>query len=191
MNNNPTPAQKQLLSVLDKTINDINAQIEDKIAQLPEGVFVNYFLPIFCGEVPADTPQSIELINTWYGIAGNPYRPVDVINEKKEVIFQVPALMNNKAVDPVRGSRTGLSFKQILAGSQQLGQVSPEMSKNYLEKNLINRDLLNVDTPEFREASQKWTEIFKRYGKPLEPTSNGAAAQTSSDQGSEPDLVYE
>jgi hypothetical protein len=168
---NLTPAQNMVLKAMDEQITKINQDLTDPIAQLPESIFVQIFLPIFCGEQPVDAPQSVEMLNNWYGIAGNPYRQVDVVDDKTgEVLFRVPAILNNKAIDPVRGSSGAVSFRQVISSAQQLSNVSPQMSKNYLDKQLMNRDLVSVENSGMGPAIEAWQSIFKRYGKPLGPT---------------------
>lgn len=185
-----TPAQQMVLNTMQSQIDKINADLVDPIARLPEEIFVQIFLPIFCGEKPVDAPESVEMLNNWYGIAGNPYRPVDIVDGRSgEVLFQVPAILNNKAIDPVKGSSGTKSFRQVIASAQQLGNVSPQMSKNYLDKQLMERDLVSVENSGIEEATKQWIEIFKRYGKPTGPVTETTKQQTS--QGDGPELVFD
>lgn len=139
---------------------------EQDVATVPERNFVAVFLPIFAGEPP--TPYKAKLFPHWVNIAGNPYRPVDVVDTKGKVLFRVPPLFDRMAIGPSTQMKRGQhsSISHVVASAGQFAAMSPAMGEQYLSKELTKRALLMKVPQSVLQDLETWNAIFARYGRP-------------------------
>lgn len=142
--------------------------------RLPEKLFVENFLPYFCGEV--EIPEETELYSLWYGIAGSPTGEVDIIDTRGKSLYKVPPLMNTNIINPKREDSNEMNFSQIIALATMYGNMTPVAGLNALNTGLSGKlETLRNRSVEFSEYETRWIEIFKRYGKIKEKTTSSAA----------------
>lgn len=143
--------------------------------KLPENLFVENFLPYFCGEV--EIPEETELYSLWYGIAGSPTGEVDIIDTRGKSLYKVPPLMNTNIINPKREDSNDMNFSQIINLATMYGNMTPMAGMNALNTGLANKlETLRNKSVEFSEYETRWIEIFKRYGKIKQNTVSSVAA---------------
>lgn len=130
-------------------------------AIVPEKVFVEHFLPLFCGEA-VDGP--IGTYSQWADIAQGYYNEVKVISEAGEVVVTVPPLFDRHAVVP-RTKRDAVPLGEALQTMELMAESSPQRALNYFSK-VANADARNAGNTALQNAHmQAWNTIFKHYGK--------------------------
>lgn len=136
--------------------------IEDQdVPRLPERIFKEVFLPLFCGD--AENPYKATF-STWYQFSGSPYTPVDVIDTAGRVLFRVPPILDKTAINSNPDVR--LSIFDVIATSEQLSKIHPNQGRVYLDVELTKRaKYISVPT-DMLETLATWNSIFKRYDRP-------------------------
>lgn len=134
---------------------------EDSTNTIPEVNFVQVFLPFFAGD--ESNPYNVDLSN-WLTVAGSPYRPVNIANERGEVIYQVPAIIQSNTLSPKEHSPQGSIF-ELLANTNQMTAISPRRGAAYFKEHLSRVHDGLVDKTVDAEAIRKWNAIFTRYGR--------------------------
>lgn len=177
---------------IDEIFNNLNTVTKESITALPEEVFVRNFLPFFAGEPVADTIN----LNVWFGIAGNPYMPVNVVDKSGVVLYTVPAFFDRGAVDISRVDNRASPLHHVLKTAEQLNRVHPKRAEAYFEQQLNMRNMTNLDKALHDRNAQIWEDIFKRYGKELPqnmqaqaPSAQATAASEQSTRSQE--LIYD
>lgn len=161
----------------------VNHQIKGR---LPESLFVNHFLDFFSGEKPA-TPDN-KIIEQWISVAGTPMSTVDVINEKGEVLFNVPSLFETNMLDIAKTSTTN-SLPEIYGTFDAKVNHIPAVGNKYLADALGDKIQNMVkDSPVLNTNKQKWDEILTRYGK-LEKSKSVNNVKPDDDLAD--DMIYE
>ncbi len=142
---------------------NLAAAAEEQVKKIPEHVFVYHFLPLFTG----DKPVSDATPATWERVAGNPFMPVDITDDKTgEVIYRVPSLYDIEGLKLAK-RREGLpSMTHVLISMQQYARIKPSMGAEYLQRQLDMRNLTHV-SPELTKRVDMLNVIFARYNKPL------------------------
>lgn len=161
---------------------------EEDIATLPEDVFKATFLPFFAGQ-PTDANINASV---WAGIAGNPYRPVNIIGVDGEVLYTIPSLFDRQAVDPTKASDHAVPMQHVMITHEQLTRISPIRAQSYMNSQLAQRKIAVDVTPTIAKNIQTWNQIFKRYNLPTIEVKDGASVTTVSKEGSDaPALDYD
>jgi hypothetical protein len=163
-----TDAKRQITEIYDSLMND-----PGDIANCPESLFVKMFLPFFSGHrVIEDEGMPAR----WIAIAGNPFKPVNVFNDKTmEILYQVPAFFDMEAV--VVSNRKHGSLGDIIQRASQLSQIHPSQGVNHFAKSVQKLELLQDRSAEVARTKAIWFEIFKRYN--IQPIGWDAPAQTT------------
>lgn len=144
----------------------LNAVAAENIQRLPEDVFVRNFLPMFAGEA---VPEHINL-STWFGVAGNPYMPVHVVDKAGEVLYTIPAYFDRGAIDINKVDPRASGLTHVLKTTEQLNRVHPGRARNYFEQQLNMRNMSNEDAGAISRNASVWISIFERYNKPIPPS---------------------
>lgn len=150
---------------LNKANEDIYKQliVADAVNKLPENLFVENFLPYFCGEL--DIAANDEVIPYWYAIAGSPNKEVSIIDERGQSLYQVPALADTSIIDPTK-EQGRVNFGEIVSLAKLYTNQSPVAGENYINKKLAEKFYkLTAKSKVFSDNEKRWVEIFKRYGK--------------------------
>lgn len=145
------------------TIHDeLTKLAQEDIVALPESVFANNFLPMFAGEeVPSHVNE-----RTWAGIAGNPYKPVHIVDDKThEILFTVPPLYERSRVTPNVPGKGALPIFHVMETTRQLRHMSPIKANQYLEVQLNKLNLTVEARALVEETMRTWRTIFERYGR--------------------------
>lgn len=166
-----TPAER----VTEETEKIYSKLVANPLAnKLPERLFVENFLPYFCGEV--EIPEETELYSLWYGIAGSPTGEVDIIDISGKSLYKVPPLMNTNIINPKRGDNNDMNFSQIIALASMYNNMTPVAGLNALNTGLANKlETLRNKSVEFTDYEIRWIDIFKRYGKIKQNTVSSVA----------------
>lgn len=179
----------QLQLVKDSIDLNYKLLVEDpakELNQLPENIFVNYFLPFFCGERSFnDNP---ELLATWIGIAGNPTKEVQIIDQSGKTLFNVPSVVDTSFID-VNNERRGQPFFSIIANYELHKNQLPVVGENYLKNTMEQRyDTLTKDSSTHAVNEKRWTDIFVRYDK---VKAKVTTEQVRSDKLSDDEISYD
>lgn len=156
-----------------------------KRATVPEHFFVNLFLPLFAGVEELKYKVNFGM---WVNVAGGYRNPVDVVDERNNVLYTVPALLNENVVDLEK--RKGPSVSQMMATMEQLSRLHPAQGIKYLFNTIAEKEIAVLDSDKIAANYLAWDEIFKRYGYPplsekkLLPDSTGKT-ETSNTNGAE------
>ncbi len=139
---------------------------EKDVNRIPERNFVHVFLPVFAGDEV--NPYGAQLYPHWVNVAGNPYRPVDVVGPKGEVLFRVPPLLDRRrvATSTQNGHGPRSSISHMVASANQYAAMSPAMSEQYLSREFTQRAILMKVPHNVLEDLEAWNAIFVRYGRP-------------------------
>lgn len=149
----------------------INSAKED-IPNVPEDIFVEHILPQL-----ARRDGNVDL-SFWSAIAGNVYRPINVVKDGT-VLFTVPP--------PLRqyGSFTNLSVRESVPERLEMArlktQVHPQLGETYYDQEFSK--LAHVPPPN-RDDVAAWDKILIRYGYPPLTTAVEAVEDVKSEGGS-------
>lgn len=145
------------------------------VRTIPEVIFLQYFLPFFCGETDENAQ---ELLNQWFTIAGNTYAPVNIVNANGQFIIQVPPIHDRTTLSPILNRDQDIAYTFTVA--QAKASLSPTLANNIINNGLSQRfnSIANNDkaNPVLKE---QWLKLFQHYGKiekgPINntPQSNG------------------
>lgn len=143
------------------------------LPRLPETLFVEFFLPLFRGEIK-DPLLVEEYRSKWFTLARHPQGEVNIIDERGNVLFTTPSYSYTKMFDPTKSDATG-SFKDLITIANQMGSANPIRAKQYLENNLIKKfDAMRVKGHVLTKEEERWIAIFQRYAsKNDDNTSSG------------------
>lgn len=100
------------------------------------------------------------LTNEWLSDVGSMYADVDIVNERDEVIFTVPAFFD-RAQTPIKDSD---KFARNAEHAALQAEVMPTEATRYINKTmlpLVNSVITNV------EYAEKWNKIYRYYDLPL------------------------
>lgn len=195
-----TPVPKNHLQAMDKQqrqsiaaeIDQISKHLiqaaEPNIPTMSERVFVYIWLPFFAGD---DKPQYPVDFQHWFNFTGNPYQPVNVVDEKGDVLFQVPPVFDRSVVNPLSQKRTSLAH--VVQSYQQLRNIHPNQGNVFLDAELTKRALLMKVPHNVLANLETWNSIFQRYGrKPLvEVDSQATTSPGSAAAAGQPDISYD
>jgi hypothetical protein len=149
----------QLMQSMDDVFNDL--VVNSPRARLPEELFVSNFLPFFIGKGTVETNS--DFLPTWISIAGSPAADVDVIDNRGNVLFTVPAFIDSGFINPLKNN-SGLSYSDIVNMAILFGNNIPKQGAAVLSGELeikINR--LKDKSPDYAKKINMWEIIFKRY----------------------------
>lgn len=181
MNNDKlNPIEQQALNSIDYHFNALVEKPALELNKLPESIFIQMFLPFFCGEKNiSDEP---DILVKWFSVAGNPTKEVQIIDEDSNPLFKVPALADSSIVD-VMNKNGGEPFYKIIMNYELHKNHLPVIGKNYLD-NTINQRLQSLTkSSTVYDANEKdWNNIFVRYGKVKAELNKASDDKTRMDQ---------
>lgn len=129
--------------------------------QLPEHVFVNFFLPFFAGR-PVLPGRNV--VAEWIGVAGTPMSEVDVVDSTGQVLFTVPAIFNTNILE-IANRKAGRSFADIFSEYELRKAGVPIAANGYLAQNLHSKASEIVKGPhDTGHIASRWATIMSRYG---------------------------
>lgn len=172
------PIRRALVGRVEQKFSEIKAHFqmsrEEGLSKLNEKLFVQYWLPYFCGEV--EDPQTCENLRlNWIKVAGSPSNAVLVVDDAGETLFEVPGIHSSNIIRPiVARSRNISSDVQNAIARESMG---PLVSQGIISKALYQRSQALLGDMRSIEDDQKWRAIFVRYGK------KPKAAQEASGEG--------
>ena len=144
---------KQMGPVIDQLLTQTNTQ-------LPEDIFVGYFLPYFSGQREITSDQKV--IGDWISVAKTPMASVDIVNDGGTVLYTVPPIFNTSLINANKQDREN-SFSAIYNKFQLLNNNIPATANKYLMEQFSNKfGELDANT-DVSEATAKWNNIFERY----------------------------
>jgi hypothetical protein len=177
--------RQRLQEVIEMTHSSLADIAAEDIPTIQERIFVQVFLPIFAGDEV--NQYKAKIYPHWINVAGNPYRPVNVVDTQGKVLFTVPALLDRRAISPSTQTERGTtsSISHVVASASQYSAMSPIAGANYLSKELTRRALIMKVPTQVLTDLKTWNEIFVRYGRPpLAPVPSDVAPQNAA--GSDP-----
>lgn len=154
---------------------------EEEIRVLPESIFYNNFLPFFCGE---EVPAQINM-GTWIGIAGGPFRPVDIQAASGEIVLRIPPMFEMGGVGV--SDRSRFNIHGMLESMTQLQSSFPARAKKYFDEHMAALHITQDATPYIHQYAEQWNKVFARYEKPLLPTTAVVLAEAVKNE--RPNLV--
>lgn len=137
------------------------------VNNIPESLFVNYFLPCFIGR--ADNSR---WVMEWISIAGTPMAEVAIVKDgTQEVLFKVPGILSTNGLF-LNKNRGGIA--DIFTRYEQISNNIPSNGLSYLVAALTNKkeeltSNLNIDY-----AKSAWLHILQRYNIIPENTLNNS-----------------
>lgn len=133
------------------------------LPRLPETHFM-WFLQYFTGEASTDDGQNA--IAKWISIASTPASEVSIIDAGGNELFRVPPLFDTSIINPVRKLDQAVGFGTIVLLAMEHGRHLPSRGNNFLVGKLNKKQQeIRTKSTVHNEYSQRWLEIFKRYGK--------------------------
>lgn len=180
---NDKSLEQRISSGFDKAVEQLAAAEKASRPRIPENLFSGVFLALFAN---LEEQHPTATIQNWIAIAGNPFQEVDVFDEKGEILFVVPPMFSNAAINPklMDGKEPVSHMVQI---ANKLAQRSPIEANNYIShkyaglRDSIANKVSRVD------YAQEWNSIFIRYG--LEPIAPLPASLTEKSTTSERSLL--
>jgi len=161
---------------------------QSEIVKLPEYVFVRAFLPFFCGEKKITEQPNI--LPSWIGIAGSPSKEVDIVDEKGEILFRVPAMNDTSVIDSLN-KKNGRSLQAIVQNYHRYQGITPINGENFLANAIADKiQAIRTTSESFTENEKKWNEIFIRYGK-MKSTEPELVAVDKSSRLDEDEIEYD
>jgi len=144
------------------------------INQIPESLFVNYFLPHFIGK--GTNPN---WVMEWISIAGTPMAEVAVFKDgTSEHLFNVPSLLytNNLFMQ-----RKGGDLGDIFTKYEQLNNNLPVNGLSFLLEALNTKNHELLSNLNLQGVNSVWLGIFQRYGlvNANQSATNGATQENN------------
>ena len=141
---------------------------------IPESLFVNYFLPCFLGR--SNNPNwTME----WISIAGSPMAEVGVFKDNTtEILYVVPSLLNTNNL--YLHKQDG-DIGDILTRYDQINANMPVRGLNFLIEALNSKTAELASRINFTDVNNKWINIFQRYGIVTQNPVTQATQQDSGD----------
>src|ERR1035437_6802403 len=136
--------------------------VTNEVGRLPENIFVNYFLPYFCGE---KSIKDTNILKEWISIAGAPSKEVAILDNMDREIFRVPALMDTNTIDTMsRGENMG--FTDIFINYELQKRVLPVIGSNYLAGAMDSKFKMIIrSSSTYEQNVERWAAIFVKYNK--------------------------
>lgn len=163
--------------------------VSNNAGKLPEYLFVSNFLPYFCGErLMSANPNVFPM---WVSIAGSATSEVDILNDRGETIFSVPALVDLSTIDPVRKPGDASALGQIAGMAKMHANQTPTAGTNYMNAKLaekFNKIVTRSET--FTTNQERWNAIFARYGKGARTVATNSPTTESSGKLTDDDMVF-
>lgn len=133
------------------------------VSKLPESLFVQNFLPYFCGE--RNIAENEDVLPYWFSIAGSASAEVEIIDNNGEPLFRVPAIADTSIIDPKK-NRGDNNLAEVVYMSKLYTNQTPIAGENYLNEKLAKQfEKLVAKSDVFGTNEQRWKEIFIRYNK--------------------------
>ena len=129
--------------------------------RIPERVFVQAFLPVFLGESKLANTEDT-LIN-WIAIAGDPFSPVIIMNDKGEELFQVPPVMDSSVVDPRKPLQQSIS--DFITTYKLKTDYVPAVGQRYALETTAKIMTEIGETSKLEKTTETWDLIRQRYRK--------------------------
>jgi hypothetical protein len=153
-------ANKFVQDQLEVTLNALAALEGSNVRTLNEYIFVNVFLPFFLGEENRYNATN----ELWTKVAGNPFAPVNIVNNEGAILFQVPPILNRGAVKSVTERGNGIA--DVIRNSELYARQHPVQGQHYLDTELRKRALIITTDAVNVEEAHIWNTICERYGYP-------------------------
>lgn len=158
--------ENQLASVRSAILADIDKSKEvvfkglldnPLINNIPESLFVNYFLPHFIGR--GSNPN---WVMEWISIAGTPMAEVAVFKDgTNDILFNVPSLLyTNNLFMHKKGGDLGDIFTKF----EQINSNLPMNGLTFLLTALNSKNHELMSNFNMQGANAVWLHIFQRYG---------------------------
>lgn len=137
---------------------------------LPIELFEEHFLKYFTGKV-TDKKEEEFCLTQWASVAGHMGRPVDIIDNKENVLFIIPALRDGDLLDPSKAEAVSFALRQYTYHTQR----SPKAAIMYL---IQNREKIasNIQVDDIvQKKVQRWESFVNYYnlGKSGSEVSSG------------------
>lgn len=165
--------------IINEAFDQVLALEQTDNARLDEVRFRDVFLPFFAGDTD---PQYKVTMAHWYNVArgdfdrqeysdsmnlaGASYREVDIVDEKGNVLFTVPPIMDRLAVRTLKRERGVPSVSDVIFQAQAYSNLSPMAGQHHLDVELNERGD-RMFSPNHHAYAVRWAEIFARYGRQL------------------------
>jgi hypothetical protein len=159
-NRDYTPAALRLDDELMESAKEILSEAGKPISTIPENLFKNYFLPCFAGQEPFQ-----EKLAQWLDIAGGVHNPVQVVDEERKPIFDVPAVysIDTFAIDG-RRDRRSIDVSTLMTTVTRFNTVNPVRAREIMDNGFHQLALEMVNSGISKEVEEQWGKIFDRYG---------------------------
>lgn len=129
-----------------------------QVNNIPESIFVNYFLPCFVGNNPTNSNWVME----WISIAGTPMAEVGVIKDMtNEVLFKVPPLL---ATNNLFLKKEGGDLGDIFSRYEQINNNLPSSGLRFLISALDSKNAELLNNLNLDSVKIAWYNILVRYG---------------------------
>lgn len=169
--------QEMLLREMDKSKTIIFDGLlnNSMINNIPESLFVNYFLPYFIG----NNTNNNNWVMEWISIAGSPMVEVGILKDNtNEVLYYVPSILNTNNV--LLHKQDG-DISDIFNRYEQINNNIPIQGLNFLIKALNSKNTELLAKVNFDEINKRWINIFQRYN--IVTQSPGGQASPPTDSG--------
>lgn len=178
-----------LVNELKRNINSIHqglvSDVDSVTGEMPESVFVNYFLPRF---FDPDKFQD-NWVSQYIAIAGSPSCPVRIFKDgdsSKQTMYFAPPMFSSTRVSPrnhVNRDKAGSEIENVFAHARMMSANDAYGGENlvnkYLEASFRNK-LGSLEAAQ-EESAKVWASLYLRYGF-VDP-SQFQSSNAESDQG--------
>lgn len=164
----------------------------DNVSKLPENIFVNYFLPFFCGEIDINKYKE-NVLTQWISIAGSPTAQVNIVaSGTNNILFTVPGLVDTNFID-VNNINKSQPLNHIFTNYELHKNQLPILGHKYLA-NALEDKMKQIAVKDesvktnMSQHQQQWLDIFVRYGK---IKGNKEQATKTTDTFSDDEMIFE
>lgn len=158
---------KWILDHAQESADALSATVTDlPHAVLPIALFEEHFLKFFTGEWTEEELQERNTKNNWLSLTSSSRQPVDLINEKGEVLFTVPSFQSGLSVGQimnVSGDEDRMLQRTFDLASlknnnlEGSGRVHFSQLAQDMLRNVFNRD-------HDQEEIKAWVDIYNHFG---------------------------
>lgn len=139
---------------IDMAMGRILQPVKDVRITITEHLFVREYLPYI-----ANCKDKELAIKKWLEVCKNPYYPVDVLDNNKNVLFTVPPIWIRQQTRTEYDSK--YSMGEIITRAQKRSEISPKQGEAFFNE-CLPHVLLKTDTD--NNYLNEWDKILTRYG---------------------------
>lgn len=160
--------QSERVANLRRVYGDMSKKIAEEVVifSIPEDVFKYYFVDYFKSRIIDGTTNDDKKAKEWLCISGGPFREVNIINNRGDVIDKVPSLAVKPGTDNIIS--TDVNLEHISNTYEMRKKLIKDKADLYIMGELESLEINLNNENELEEHRKKWKKILDKYSPEME-----------------------